>query len=103
MTPSNARSFLLGLVHSRVEEKRHPSQWEFSLTDEVLLFTFIHPSVNTRDPAFRLFNLPVTWNTPESAIVDESGGKTIFSLTRCLAGDELHRATASEKFDDGWI
>jgi hypothetical protein len=100
MNPSNARSFLLRLVHEEVEKHRSPVRWDLSAIDEILLFEFIHPSVNTRDPAFRLFNLPATWGHAESALVDQSGGRTLLSVGRCLAGDELRRAVPRDATND---
>jgi len=73
MVMSNRREHLLRLMISLRESGSCLTRWEFSPVDELRLFEFIHPSVNTRDTAFRLFNLPVEWDVGESCLVDEFG------------------------------
>lgn len=97
MNASNQRSWLLQLAQAQRKKGPQPTGWEFNRIDELELFEFIHPSVNTRDPAFRLFNLPVNWDVGGSALVDEFGKRTSLDLQSRLAGDELRRASPNSR------
>ena len=80
MDPSSLRSHLLNCLQCAERTGSAASHWEFSRQDELRLFEFIHPSVNTRDAAFRLFNLDVKWDKPDSALVDRFGKRMAVRL-----------------------
>lgn len=81
------RSFLAGLLRKCLQEGREPQRWEFTRLDEALLFEFIHPSVNTREVSFRLFNLPVRWDAKDSALVDAEGDLQLLDMATCSVVD----------------
>ena len=75
MTPSNQRSFLLSVFSKHHAEGAELTHWEFTREQEAALFEFIHPSVNTRDENFTLFNLRVVWDKSENVLVDVQGNR----------------------------
>ena len=103
MAPSNFRSHLLAVFAKHHGQGVELSHWEFTRADESALFEFIHPSVNTRDHAFRLFNLPVKWDKPTSALVDHFGKRTPLTTVDALAAQasscDSHLAEICAKYE----
>lgn len=98
MHPPNRRSLLLEIILRCRRRGSEPDHWEFTTLDEAILFDFIHPAVNTREPNFRLFNLPIQWGATESALIEKSGTKTPFDLDQSHVGlPERELASAKGK------
>lgn len=81
------RSFLASLLRKHLQEGKEPRHWQFTKLDEAFLFEFIHPSVNTRESSFRLFNLPVRWDARDSALVDADGSLQLLDMGTCSLVD----------------
>lgn len=99
MQPSNWRSHLHRVLTKYSEGDVSMSHWELTRSDELGLFEFIHPSVNTRDASFRLFNLPVQWDKESSALVDKQGRRLALTLAECAAEMEPTVAKLCVQFE----
>lgn len=77
---SKLRAFLHDALSYELGENRRMDHWAFTPQDEHKLFEFIHPSVNTRDDSFRLFNLSAEWDGPVTCLVDSFGKQIELNL-----------------------